>query len=127
VLVDGQLARPAHRCSTLPVWVTCALLTTRRWLGGNLDGLPFTRHDMRGENASQLLMTGLSRFSSVPAGSFAKAFIRRCRHREWPGRLRTWTRPASFTAAAMVLKCPETAVSTMSAADPVDALGHQRR
>jgi hypothetical protein len=59
-------------------------------------------------------------------GQFAKTSSVGANIVNGPGPLNTSTRPAAFTAVTRVPKCAETAVSTMSAADAVDATAKAR-
>ena len=65
--------------------------------------------------ASLALFSGLSRSSTVPLGSLAKASSVGAKTVKGPALLRVSTRPAAPRAAARVVKLPApTAVSTMS-------------
>ncbi len=70
---------------------------------------------------SLALFSGLSRVSSVPAGSLAKASSVGANTVNGPGPFSVSTSPAAFTAATRVLNFPATAVSTMSAAEAIVA------
>src|SRR5215213_5899979 len=119
VALSTFTARPLASIATeLPSTVLAAVFLPLMSLAMTLPGTTWYVRIF----VSCALFSGLSRFSTVPAGSFLKASSVGAKTVNGPGPLRVSTRPAAFTAATRVVKLPfDAAVSTMSAAAAGDA------